>query len=106
MDKWASPAPQENVHPTLIGTGAPVPHSRALSIYPSHSHNFPANLVNPGNQSLFDYSTGNPTQSESIHHYYILLHIIKIKFIFNSCTCTGRPDLIDPGPGQLQVCRS
>ena len=61
------------------------------------SESFPAILVNPGNPSLFDYSTGNPTQSESIHHYYILLHIIKIIFIFNSFTCTGRPDLIDPG---------
>ena len=63
---------------SLIGTGAPVRHSRALRIYPSRSHNFPAIRVNPGNPSLFDYSTGNPTQSESIHHYYILLHIIKI----------------------------
>ena len=45
----------------LIGTGAPVRHSRALSIYPSRSHNFPAILVNPGNPSLLDYRPGNPT---------------------------------------------
>ena len=81
----------------LIGTGVLVRHSSALSIYPSRSHNFPAIRVNPGNLSLFDYRTSNPTQSESIHHYYILLHILKIIFIFNSFTCTGRPDFIDPG---------
>ena len=61
------------------------------------SESFPAILVNPCNPSLFDCRTGNPTQSESIHHYYILLDIIKIIFIFDSFTCTGLPDLLDPG---------
>ena len=89
----------------LIGTGAPVRHSRALSIYQSRSHNFPAILVNPGNPSLFDYSTGNPTQSESIHHYYILLNIIKIIYIFNSFTCSGHPDPIDQGSFKF-ACRN
>ena len=42
------------------------------------SESFPAILVNPCNLSLFDCRTCNPTQSKSIHHYYILLHIIKI----------------------------
>ena len=75
----------------LIGTGAPIRHPRALRTYPSRSESI---RVNP---SLFDCRTGNLSQSESIHHYYILLHIIKIIFIFNAFTCTGWPDLIDPG---------
>ena len=63
------------------------------------SQSFPAILVNPSNTSLFDCSTCNPTQSESesIHHYYILSHIIKIIVIFNSFTCTSLPDPIDQG---------
>ena len=48
-------------------------------------------------RTVFDCSTVNLTQSESIHHYYILLHIIKIIFIFKSFTCTGQPNPIDPG---------
>ena len=36
-----------------------------------------------------------------IHHYYIILHIIKIIFIFKSFTCTGGPDPIDPGRFKL-----
>ena len=87
----------------LNGTGAPVRHSRALSIYPSRSHNFPAILVNPGNPSLFDYRTGNPTQSESIHHYYILLHIIKIIFILTHLLALVGQILSTRAASSLQV---
>ena len=63
----------------LIGTGAPIRHPRALCTL---SKSFPAILIR--DQSLqsevFYCSTGNPTQSESIHHYYILLNIIKINY--------------------------
>ena len=45
------------------------------------SESIPAIRVNPCNPSLFDCSTGDPSQPESIH-YYILLHILKIISIF------------------------
>ena len=82
----------------LIGNGAPICHPRALCTL---SESFPAFLISPCNPSLFFCSTDNPTQSESIHHYYILLHIIKIIIIFKSFTCTGGPDPIDPGRFKL-----
>ena len=63
---------------------APVPQSVMPEHYAPIRVWFQAILVNPGNLSLFDCRTGNPTQSGSIHHYYILLHIIKNIFTFNS----------------------
>ena len=80
-----------------MGTGAPVRHSRALSIYPSRSHNFPAILVNPSQSESIRLPH---RQSDSVRVNSSLLHIItyyKDYIYFNSFTCTGRPDLIDPG---------
>ena len=57
----------------LIGTGAPVRHSRALSIYPSRSHNFPAILVNPSQSESIRLPH---RQSDSVRVNSSLLHII------------------------------
>ena len=57
----------------LIGTGAPIRHSRALSIYPSRSHNFPAILVNPSQSESIRLQH---RQSDSVRVDPSLLHII------------------------------
>ena len=73
----------------LIGTGAP-------SVIPEHYAPIRVVLSNPS-QSRQSKSIRLPHRQSDSVHYYILLHIIKIIFIFDSFTCTGRPDLIDQG---------
>ena len=57
----------------LSSTDAPIRHPR-LPEHCAPLQVYPKNLV--------DYSTGNPTQSKLAIHYCILLHIMKIIYIY------------------------
>ena len=75
----------------------PNPSSQSTTV--THlSESFPAILVNP---AIRVYSTAAQAirLNPSLFIRWSLLHIIKITFIqvFDSFTCTGLPDLLDPG---------